>query len=364
MLERRSLMSLLIGLTFCVSIWQLMLQQQQKEQFYGNTSHLTVVITLTNNDSTIPTFQSATLSSPLNTSLDLRQQLELLPKNDFNQLIDLENFEFLTKQKMCKNLVQSPTVAIVVHSAPLNFRKRLIIRETWGSDDPRAVLVFMIGVVNSTIVQDEIDNEQRMYGDIVQGNFIDAYRNITYKHVMTLKWFVYFCHEANFLLKTDDDVFVNTPLMYRYLETPSAYHKQFHNEHQLLLCHRVSGAKVKRTYRSKWRVSYDEYLNRHFPNYCPGYAILYSSDVVFDLYRQAQKLPYFWIDDIHITGNVASKLNISITPTNGLFLTKTQQEGLLNGRIQTESYPFFVAQPDLSEKEIRKLWSLVTNVIE
>lgn len=352
MLERKSLMSLLLGLSVCTFFWHIMLQQQPQ---YIEPAPPFSAMSLDNESITSYT----TSSTNVNQSAPSEMQLEGLPKNDFSHLIDLENFEYLINHQTCKERKQKPLVVILVHSAPDNFHKRTTIRETWGRKDPRALLFFIIGAVNSTNIQDKIDLEDKVHEDVVQGNFQDAYRNMTYKHVMALKWFLYDCPEAHYLLKTDDDVFVNTPQLYIYLETPSAVSQQFHSD-RLLLCYQISSAKVKRSYRSKWRVSFDEFSDKYYPNHCPGFSILYSADVVRQLYLKAQQLKYFWIDDVHITGNVASKLNITISPTGGLFLNKDEQENLLGGHTRSDTATTFLfARPNLGEQEIRALWDLV-----
>lgn len=346
-LERKPLMSLLIVLTLCFSLWHIMLQHDPiydaNPQFTSEGSNDSIMLYV---------------SQAVSTNVPPEIQLEELPKNDFEKLIDLDNFEFLISHRKCTELDRQPIIVILVHSAPENFQKRKVIRETWGEGDARSLLIFMIGAVNSSNLQDKIYLESTVHEDIVQGNFEDAYRNMTYKHVMALKWFVYNCRDAEYLLKTDDDVFVNTPLLYRYLESPPEIYQQFHHE-RLLFCSEISRAKVKRTFRSKWRVSYDEYYESYYPNHCPGFSILYSADVVFQLYLQAQNLPYFWIDDVHITGNVASKLNISIASTGSLFLGEEQQIALLSDNTKADEIPFFFARPNLSEMEIRMLWKKV-----
>lgn len=340
-------MSLLIGLTLCVSLWHLMLLQHQ-DQFFETSSQSTPADTVNESIfSTIPSTLITTVSSDI--------QLEKLPKSDVSQLIDLVNFDYLINHRACKELKQQPNVLMMVHSAPDNFHKRKVIRETWGAKDSSALLIFLLGSVNSTYLQTKIELESKVHGDVVQGNFGDAYRNMTYKHVMALKWFVYNCPNAHFLLKTDDDVFINTPLMYKYLQQPT----KLSSEH-LLFCFESPRVKVKRTFRSKWRVSYEEYMDSYYPSHCPGFSILYSADVVHQLYLKAQNLPYFWIDDVHITGNVASKLNITIEPTGNLLLAHEQQNDLLNGDIQLENVPpFLFARPNLPEAEIRELWKIV-----
>lgn len=349
MFERKPLMSLLIGVMLCFSLWHFMLQQQQEEMF----NHLPQFRLEVGNDS-IMLFMPQT-KKPIH----VFHLLEDLPKNDLNQLIDLENFEFLINQRTCNNLDYMPKVLVIlVHSAPNNFYKRRVIRETWGRKDPRGFTFFLIGAVNSTNLQEKIILENNEHKDIVQGNFQDSYRNMTYKHMMAFKWFVYNCPNAKYLLKTDDDIFVNSPLIYRYLESPPMKYEQFH-QNRLLFCSEIKRAKVKRTFRSKWRVSYDEFLDSYFPSHCPGFSILYSADIVFQLYLQAQNLPYFWIDDVHITGNVASKLNIPIASTGNFFLSDKQQQDMLSGLLNPNERPFFFARPNLSEADIRNLWKVV-----
>ncbi|KAJ8940361.1 hypothetical protein NQ318_015754 [Aromia moschata] len=54
-----------------------------------------------------------------------------------------------------------------------------------------------------------IEDESRKFGDIIQGNFIEAYKNLTYKHIMGLKWAKDYCYNAKFIIKMDDDIVVN-----------------------------------------------------------------------------------------------------------------------------------------------------------
>jgi hypothetical protein len=40
---------------------------------------------------------------------------------------------------------------------------------------------------------------------------------MTYKHIMALKWALYYCPRVRYVLKSDDDTFVNTPVLMRAL---------------------------------------------------------------------------------------------------------------------------------------------------
>lgn len=47
------------------------------------------------------------------------------------------------------------------------------------------------------------------YGDIVQEDFVDSYRNLTHKAIMALRWVSQNCQNAKLILKADDDIFIN-----------------------------------------------------------------------------------------------------------------------------------------------------------
>lgn len=362
-------MSLFIGLTLCVSVWHIAIQQNQQfiestPAAYAPATSAQALITNKNqslfNESHVTTNSAAAASSSslttTTTTFTAASMLDQLSKTDYNQLIDINDFEFEINQKICsdKSTSDPPLLLILVHSAPLNYRKRITIRDTWGNGqkDSRSVLIFLIGSVNDTQLQSTIEIENSSYGDMVQGNVYDAYRNLTYKHVMGLKWFVYHCPDAQYILKTDDDVFVNTPMLFNYLEA-------MNNNPGLLWCKEVKGERVKRTYRSKWRVSFKEYNAKYYKNHCPGFSILYSPDVAFQLYNEAQQMPYFWIDDVHLTGTVATESNITITSFGNFYADDHVLEDLLKTNMKL-SNQFIFAYQNLKEKDVRKLWKDVT----
>ena len=51
--------------------------------------------------------------------------------------------------------------------------------------------------------EQKMDEEHKLYGDIVQGSFIENYKNLTLKGIMGLKWVSQYCQEAPFVIKVN-----------------------------------------------------------------------------------------------------------------------------------------------------------------
>lgn len=274
--------------------------------------------------------------------------LHLLAPNDYGLLVNY-SFTFNILNLGCD---EDTFLLVLVHSSPSNFKKRAVIRSTWGNKTEDVKLYFVMGKPVAPSTQEKIENENKNHQDIIQGNFLDVYRNLTYKHIVTLKYATYHCSQAKYILKTDDDVFVNMPLMKHFLSVDLSPF----GTSELLFCTLKKSATVLRTYRSKWRVGFEEYPFRTYPPYCPGWAILYSPDILFRLYKAAQNtLEVFWIDDVHVTGILAAKTNITHTDSTSLIISKRAQFNLVKNYVFPKK-PFLFGQPDLKETDIKNMW--------
>ncbi|GLH01118.1 Hexosyltransferase, partial [Gryllus bimaculatus] len=112
-----------------------------------------------------------------------------------------------------------PRMLMLVTSAPAHYERRQAIRETWGGRSEDARLVFVLGRGREPATQPpaEVFEESQRHGDLLVEDFTDAYHNLTLKTLFLLKWAVRECPSAAFVLKTDDDMLINTRGLVRAL---------------------------------------------------------------------------------------------------------------------------------------------------
>jgi hypothetical protein len=117
----------------------------------------------------------------------------------------------------------------VVKSAIPHFEQRKIVRQTWGyekrfSDVPIRT-VFLIGQTEDINHQTQIEEENLEFQDLIQGNFMDMYYNNSIKTAMGIRWAAEQCARARFYMFVDDDYYVSTRNLLRFLRNPVGYPK-------------------------------------------------------------------------------------------------------------------------------------------
>jgi hypothetical protein len=108
---------------------------------------------------------------------------------------------------------------ISVISGPNNFDRRAAIRRTWpihltnqtNLDHPLDLVGFgfVIGQTNDSVVQQKVEEESEEFGDILQVNMIDRYVDLSVKVASLFNWVDTYCPRVDYVLKADDDVYVN-----------------------------------------------------------------------------------------------------------------------------------------------------------
>ena len=215
----------------------------------------------------------------------------------------------INNPKICAD---SPAMKYIVyvHTSPDHHVKRELLRATWASTtlfSERIVeRVFLMGHSEKADVQKKVEVESEKYGDIVQGDFMDNYKNLTLKGLMGLRWVTKYCRQAAFAIKADDDAFVNIFSLLNFL-------KQHEDKKRLLACPLWS-ANTMPILRdpnkcAKWCVRFDEFPGqRHFPKYCAGLAFVLAQQMIPLMYNASLSTPFFWIDDVYMTGLLPAKV--------------------------------------------------------
>ncbi|KAK2157394.1 hypothetical protein NP493_1883g00014 [Ridgeia piscesae] len=198
-------------------------------------------------------------------------------------------------------LVTSPRTAcpdgiilvIVVHSHPSYRDRRDAIRRTWGrygngqQGKPRSTrLVFALGV-DPKVSADAVRAESEIYDDIIQGNFVDSYKNMTLKSLFGLKWVSEQCARVPYMLKSDDDTFISIPYLIEILQATRPT-RSIMGPHNL-------GSPVYRT--GRWAISKELFPFNRYPEYESGSGYVITVDIVRELYETSAYVTPLPIED-------------------------------------------------------------------
>ncbi|XP_068929564.1 beta-1,3-galactosyltransferase 4 [Petaurus breviceps papuanus] len=120
--------------------------------------------------------------------------------------------------EVCRGSGSQLFLLILVSTAPEHQEQRDAIRSSWGAlQETQGHLVrtlFILGEPDYSRwknIKEALKWEAQVKGDIVQAAFMDSYRNLTLKTLTGLAWAARYCPNVHYVLKTDDDVYINVP---------------------------------------------------------------------------------------------------------------------------------------------------------
>lgn len=195
---------------------------------------------------------------------------------------------------------RSNTTLLLVVKSALNHRSRRdAIRQTWGQEDrfPGVALrrVFMVGVDSKDpSVQDALNSEQAINGDLVQAEFQDAYFNNTIKTMLSFRWILEQCPNVQWFLFVDDDYYVSAKNLIEFVKDKDG------SSERLWTGFVVESLRPQRHLWGKWYLPLSEYPYSHFPSYVNAGAYVLSRRSLIDLYRVARFTPQFRFDDVFL----------------------------------------------------------------
>lgn len=255
---------------------------------------------------------------------------ELPPKADPKRLVNLTDFRFRIGNDICKENGSFSELlgVILVTSYVGNDALRSAHRQAISQQkliSMGLLRIFSLAAIPSRekfIVQKAIEDEQRIFGDLVQGEFLEAYRNLTYKHIMSLKWATEHCQKAKFLIKMDDDIVYDPFYIQNYLSDLDGHHSP--DQGHLLAGFTFTNKKVIRLKANKWFVSRDEFPPDVYPPYLSGWLYITNQRTARELVLQSETAPFFWIDDTYVTGILAERAHIPLTGLNKWFSANSE----------------------------------------
>lgn len=217
-----------------------------------------------------------------------------------SHVVNPHNFHFLIRgATACRN--STPFLLIVVPSVYHHVSARQAIRSTWasvtktsiwpdGSKLPKIALIFMFGTLPTVKTNAVLKHEAETYGDIIQEDFIDTYVNLTIKITGALRWVSKYCSGVRYVLKADEDVFINIPNLIAVLrDLPSAVLGRIESHSRALRY-------------GRWNVRTEVYPFDYYPNYAQGNAYVIPGALVPLFYNASLYLPFLPIEDVFITG--------------------------------------------------------------
>ena len=222
-------------------------------------------------------------------------------------LADLDDFRYLVNPDACGS--DAVNLLILVTSHPRDTALRGVWRRHLTQShlaELGAKRVFMLGIPSDgddPSGDPSIEEEHSEHGDVLQGNFLEAYRNLTYKHLMGLDWAARFCPQAKFVLKMDDDIAIDIYQMDEMLAGRSS-------EEESLLGFVQAGLRPIRETGSKWFVEEREFSGEEYPTFLSGWAYLATTWAAARLVEEAEGMPCFWIDDVYVTGILAERAGL------------------------------------------------------
>lgn len=209
------------------------------------------------------------------------------------------------------------SVVIWVSSARHHFKRRNLIRETWGSiksynNVTILAVVFMLG--NAHKIGDKLTNvtqleaERILFTDIIIGDFIDSYRNLSRKAIMALEWLTSTCQNAQIIVKTDDDVVLNIFKLTEELNAWSPTELKASN----IWCVVQRNEKTVKDKASIFYVEPGTFKNDIFPSHCGGVGWVAPMRVIVRIINEIRRsFPgrILTHEDVFVTGMVPAKIN-------------------------------------------------------
>lgn len=188
----------------------------------------------------------------------------------------------------------------LICSKPDNAKHRQAARQLYGTFQNtrpyKIKIVFLVGLVKNKDAEAHLANESLTHGDILQGNFVDHYFNLSYKTIMGYRWAQRNCLDVKIVCKIDDDVFVDIFKFFDYFLPVISLRTR------VIYGYLNSKPRVHR--KGKYWVGEEEFSGTRYPQFCNGFFVVPTRDVIADIYDISKTVRFFRLEDVFTYGLV------------------------------------------------------------
>jgi len=255
-----------------------------------------------------PTLEPVIVTNKLETIYD--------PDLDTFSVLDRTNVSFLMRPH---NVCNNAKIVLMALTAPKNVEKRERLRRQFG-EKQGVYILFLLGKTSNSTVQEDLQSENMLHGDMVQISVLDHYKALSYKTLTGFIWTNRFCGSAKYIVKVDDDVTVDLDnLMFLLDQKYGELSPHGGNVPDIVECPSVM--RNMRPWRqnhtqsimSKWSISKEDMERRVYPDFCPGWLYVVTPRVGLALaevgVQHADELmTKARLDDIFVTGFLRERL--------------------------------------------------------
>ncbi|XP_037083948.1 lactosylceramide 1,3-N-acetyl-beta-D-glucosaminyltransferase-like [Pollicipes pollicipes] len=216
--------------------------------------------------------------------------------------------------------------------------------------------------------QAQLSAEAAAHGDVLQEDFPDHYNNLTIKTVFMLKWLTHRCPSVPFVLKADDDMWVDMPALLQYLRDCRLPGGACADDAALMAGLLYHQAPTDRTPGSKWYLPPALRAEEPLPDYISGTAYLLTGSAVAPLWWRALETPFINLEDVFLSGLVAPRAGVRLQRAPGFEKTRPLWQHPCTCRHHLTVHGLAPAVIERLYRERRRpcgglLWSLVNLVM-
>ncbi|XP_071540389.1 lactosylceramide 1,3-N-acetyl-beta-D-glucosaminyltransferase-like [Panulirus ornatus] len=201
-------------------------------------------------------------------------------------------------------------VFVFINTRVNNSVARRAIRENYLKDfvDYGIPYGFLISSPEGKLAMQAITEENDKFKDLIVLDSKEMYDHLTLKTAHLLHWASHNCPDASYIVKLDDDVYVNVARLLQVLDTP--------RDHTILgkVCTNCVPLRGSSGGHHGLRLFSNTVTRRHmpltrFPPFLMGPSYVITADVITLLLEAAQAMTYFSYEDVFWTGLAVEVIN-------------------------------------------------------